>query len=534
MEKQNKYMDTAETTTRSRRLACNTMMLYVRMVLMMLVALLTGRLILQALGVTDYGVYNVVGGVVALFGFIEGSLGSASSRFITFALGRGDEADLKREFSCVVGIHYAMAGLVLLLAETVGLWFAWYKLVIPPDRTEAAFWVYQGAVVASVVMLASAPYNALIIAHERMRAFACISVFETLARLGVVGLLFVLPGDRLVWYALLTVVVQVAVRMVYAGYCRRTFAESRWRWTWDRERMRAIFAYAGWVLNGNLAVVGCTQGLNVLLNLFFGPLVNAAQGIAMQVLTAANQLFAGFQTAANPQITKSYAQGDLDYMHRLVLSVSRLSAYLMLVVALPLMWEAPYLLRLWLGQVPEHAVDFVRIFLLVGLNTTLVGPTVMAVHATGRIRRFQLVEGTLLLTVVPVGYVLLRVGHVSANQVLLVYLGIEVLTQLVRVWLVYPMIGLRVAQYYTKVMWPIVKVGVVVWMLPAMAYPWAHAHLPELAACAVVVATCVASTALWTYVLGLNRKERRYVCEVAAGRLARWRRTDRLKGEEKE
>ena len=344
----------------------------------------------------------------------------------------------------------------------------------------------------------------------------------------------IVPGDRLVWYALLTVAVQVAVRMVYAGYCRRTFAESRWRWTWDRERMRAIFAYAGWVLNGNLAVVGCTQGLNVLLNLFFGPLVNAAQGIAMQVLTAANQLFAGFQTAANPQITKSYAQGDLDYMHRLVLSVSRLSAYLMLVVALPLMWEAPYLLRLWLGQVPEHAVDFVRIFLLVGLNTTLVGPTVMAVHATGRIRRFQLVEGTLLLTVVPVGYVLLRVGHVSANQVLLAYLGIEVLTQLVRVWLVYPMIGLRVAQYYTKVMWPIVKVGVVVWMLPAMAYPWAHANLPELAACAVVVATCVASTALWTYVLGLNRKERRYVCEVAAGRLARWRRTDRLKGEEKE
>lgn len=218
----------------------------------------------------------------------------------------------------------------------------------------------------------------------------------------------------------------------------------------------------------------------------------------------------------------------------LMMLVSRLSAYLMLVVALPLMWEAPYLLRLWLGQVPEHAVDFVRIFLLVGLNTTLVGPTVMAVHATGRIRRFQLVEGTLLLTVVPVGYVLLRVGHVSANQVLLAYLGIEVLTQLVRVWLVYPMIGLRVAQYYTKVMWPIVKVGVVVWMLPAMAYPWAHAHLPELAACTVVVATCVASTALWTYVLGLNRKERRYVCEVAAGRLARWRRTDRLKGEEKE
>lgn len=496
---------------RSQRLVRNTLMLYVRMALMMAVALVTGRLVIDALGVTDYGVQNVVGGVVALLGFVEGSLGGASSRFITFALGQGDERALQREVRCIKTIHYGMAAVVFVVAETLGLWLVRHELVIPPERAGAAFWVYQGAVVAGVTVLASAPYHALIVAHERMQAFAWISVFETVARLAVVGALFVVPGDRLVWYALLTVAVQVAVRMVYAAYCHRHFPESRGGWLIDGARMRAIFGYAAWVLNGNLAVVGCTQGLNVLLNVFFGPLVNAAQGIATQVLTAATQLYAGFQTAANPQITKSYAQGDLGYMRRLVMSASRLSAFLMLAVALPLLWETPFYLQLWLGQVPAYAVGFVRIFLLVGLNATLAGPTLMAVHATGRIRRFQLVEGTLLLTVVPVAYALLRWGHAAVWQVLLAYLGIEVVTQWARVGLVYPMIGLSVRQYVARVLWPVVRVAAVA-VVPSWAVWYgAHGALAPWAASVTVTAASVAAAGASAYALGLQPAERQWV-----------------------
>lgn len=382
-------MKASSVSANNKRIAQNTLMLYFRMFLIMAVTLYTSRVILQTLGVTDFGIYNVVAGVVTMFGFINSSLSGASSRFITFALGRGDVNELQKEFSSIVVIHYLIAAGILILAETVGLWFVLHKLVIPEGRMQAAFWVYQSAVVSSVVMLISTPYNALIIAHEHMGAFAYISILETFSKLGIVLLLFVVKYDKLIIYAVLIVLVQIIIRIVYTIYCRKHFPESNGNLILDKKRAREIFSYAGWILNGNLAVVGYTQGLNILLNLFFGPAVNAARGIAVQVQSACNQFFASFQTAVNPQITKSYAQNDLPYMHQLVMSSSRFSFYLMLLISLPILFQTEYILHLWLGKVPDYTVNFVRIMLLVALNYTLSGPTLIAIHATGRIKRFQ-------------------------------------------------------------------------------------------------------------------------------------------------
>lgn len=505
----------------NKRIAKNTALLYVRMFFIMAVTLYTSRVVLQALGVTDFGIYNVVGGVVTMFSFINGSLSGASSRFITFALGKGDEAELRRIFNCVVTIHYLIAAVIFVLAETVGLWFVLTQLVIPPDRMTAAFWVYQSAVVSMTVMLASTPFNALIIAHERMGAFAYISIFEAVAKLGIVLLLFVQPFDKLIAYALLVVVVQLLVRLAYTVYCRRHFAESRYRLSWDRERSREIFVYAGWTLNGNLAVIGYTQGLNVLLNLFFGPAVNAARGIAVQVQSAVTQFFTNFQTAVKPQIMKSWAQGELGYMHRLVLSSSRYSFYLMLLVSLPILFETEYILRLWLGQVPAHTVSFVRIMILVGMNYTLAGPTISAIHATGDIRKFQLIEGSMLLTVVPVAYVLLKFAHISAEAVFATYFCIEVMTQLARVWIVYPRIGLARRKYLSKVLWPIGKVCALAWVLPYLA---GQVSPGGFAGLSWMTAVCLLSVALCVYVLGMGAHEREMVRNKVKTFIARVRR----------
>ncbi len=509
------------TSENNKRIAKNTALLYFRMIFLMAVALYTSRVVLQALGVTDFGIYNVVGGVVTMFSFINGSLSGASSRFITFALGKGDDDELRRIFNCVVTIHYLIAAVIFVLAETVGLWFVLTQLVIPPERMTAAFWVYQSAVVSMTVMLASTPFNALIIAHERMGAFAYISIFEAVAKLGIVLLLFVQPFDKLIAYALLVVVVQLLVRLAYTVYCRRHFAESRYRLSWDRERSREIFVYAGWTLNGNLAVIGYTQGLNVLLNLFFGPAVNAARGIAVQVQAAVNQFFTNFQTAVKPQIMKSWAQGELGYMHRLVLSSSRYSFYLMLLVSLPILFETEYILRLWLGQVPAHTVSFVRIMILVGMNYTLSGPTISAIHATGDLKRFQLIEGSMLLTVVPVAYVLLKFAHISAEAVFVTYFCIEVVTQLARVWIVYPRIGLAKRKYVSKVLWPIGKVSALAWVLPYLA---GQVSPGGFAGLCWMTAVCLLSVALCVYVLGMGMHEREMVRNKVKTFIARVRR----------
>ncbi len=499
-----------DTSANNKRIAKNTLFLYTRTFLTMLVTLYTSRVVLNVLGVEDYGLYNIVGGVTAMLAFINSSLSGATSRFITFELGKGTRDDVEKVFRCAVSIHYILAVILFVFAETVGLWFVSTQLVIPPDRLIASIWVYQCAIISFFISIISAPYNALIIAHERMNAFAYISIFDVTAKLLVVYLLDICSTDKLITYSILMLVVQVLVRLLYTNYCKKHFSESNSRWLWDKTLSRKIFAYAGWTLNGNLAVVGYTQGINILLNIFFGPAVNAARAIAVQVQTAVTMFYTNFQMAARPQILKSYAVKDLRYMHKLVLMSTRFSFYLTLLLIQPIFINAQYILNLWLEHVPEHTVAFTQLMILTCLICSLNGPTIISAHATGNLKKFQLVESSILLLVVPVSYLLLKFAHISAEMVFVIYFVIEVITQFARVAVVFPQIGLAKSQFLINVLWPIIKVILVVIPFDYLLY---HNQTVNFAEFVINSILCVISTLAVIYILGINQNERRMILD---------------------
>jgi len=446
----------SKTSVNNKRIVKNTLALYFRMMLVIVVTLYTSRVVLQTLGVEDYGIYNVVGGGVVMLGFLNNSLSGAGARFITFALGKDNKEEVRKTFSTVLFIHILLAILMLVFAETLGLWFVYNKLVIPVERITAALWVYHSSILSAVVSILSVPYNSLIIAHERMSAFAYISIIEVVLKLFVIILLMYLPVDKLAVYAVLVLLVQIFIRFVYNSYCIRHFDESKEKPRYNSIQFKRMVLYAGWTLNGNVAVIGYTQGLNILLNLFFGPAVNAARGIAVQVDSTVKQFVAGFQTAVNPQIIKSYASEDFIQMHQLIIALSKYGTYLVLLIVFPLFICINPILQFWLGDVPEHTENFVRIMLLIAVIEPLRGAMVSGIHATGDIKRFQLWEGSVLLSVVPVAYVLLKIYHITPEAVFFVFFFIAFLTQCVRMFIVLPKIRMGRIFYIRKALIPLI------------------------------------------------------------------------------
>ena len=443
----------------NKRIAKNTILLYIRMIFLLGVSFYTTRAVLQALGVIDLGIYNVVGGVVVMFSFLNGSLSSASSRFITFELGKGNKEEIQKTFNTIVTVHFVFGLILFLLAETFGLWFVLNKLVIPDDRMVAAFWVYQSAVISAVIVILSSPFNASIIAHEKMSAFAYISIYQALAKLSIVFILFAASLDKLILYAVLLLMVQISVIAIYVRYCRNHFEESNFRLCWYKDRIKTIFSYAGWVMTGSLAYLSCTQGLNILLNIFFGPVVNAAQALATQLQGALNQFSTNFMMAVKPQITISYAQGNLSRMHALVLTSTKLGALLMLIILVPFFIETEFLLGIWLKDVPDYTVKFVRIMLCVGVIRAMMEPTMAAIHATGRIQKVEIVEMVCMLLLLPIAYMLLKFYSISPELVLVLYLITELYTQIARVCVIYPVVGLRRRYYIINIILPIILSG---------------------------------------------------------------------------
>lgn len=443
------------TLENNKRIAKNTFVLYIRMLFTLVLQLYTSRLVLQALGVEDYGIYNVVGGAVTMLNFVNMSLSNADARFIAVEIGKGMQSAIKKVFSCIISIHLLFAAILFIFAETIGLWFVMNKLVIPEARLDAVMWVYQGAVLSCLITIISSPYNGLIIAHEKMSVFAIISIFDAVAKFLLALLLFVSPIDRLILYAVLHVLIQLIIRVIYTVYCKKNFEESNYTLMWDKSISGHVLSFAGWTLTGNLAVMGYTQGLNILLNMFFGAVVNAARGVSVQVQASARMFFTGFQTAINPQILKSYAQNDLQRMHKLIIMSSRFSFYLMLLVTIPICLHTQYVLELWLGKVPQYSAEFVRVMLLVGILNTLQNPTMVALHATGKIKTVQIVESSLLLAVVPVAYVFLKWLDISPVMVFIVYFIIESITQFVRVIMIYPRIKMPIMDFFSKILIPL-------------------------------------------------------------------------------
>lgn len=490
----------------NKRIAKNTAFLYVRMIFVMLIMFYASRVVLRALGVVDYGVYNVVGGVVVMLAFITGPMTAAVSRFITFTLGTGDEAQLRKVVGTLRCVLLLLALIILLLAETVGLWFVMTQLVIPPERLSAAFWVYQCSVATSIITVLSMPYMAMVIAHEHMNTYAAVSIVENLLKLGAALLLLVLDADHLVFYGVFLLAAQVIIRIVYTLYCRRHFPECSAPLTWDKPLIREIGGYCGWTTWGNLAYIGYTQGLNILLNLFFGPAVNAARGVAVQVQSAAGQLSTNFQMAIRPQITKNYANGDLEYMHKLVMFSTKYSFFLMLLLVVPVIVNAPFVLHVWLGNVPDHTVSFVRITMLVALIESIKQPLLASIHATGKLRVFQSVESSMLLTIPFIAYAGLKWGHISPEVVFWIYFGVEAVTQIARIRIVLPRIGLAYGTFLRLAMGPVLAVlctSVPLLFLVKISDGWGK----------LIVSTLVALIWIFLMVLlvGMQRTERNMV-----------------------
>lgn len=496
-----------QTSDNNKRIAKNTLLLYFRMLFMMAVSLYTSRVVLNTLGVEDYGIYNVVGGVVAMFGFINSSMSSATQRYITFALGKGDKTRLQTVFSTTLQIHTLIAGIIVLLGETIGLWFLYNKMQIPADRMDAAFWVLQCSIVATVVMIISVPYNADIIAHEKMSAFAYISILEVVLKLVIVYMLVVFSFDKLILYAFLLLAIQLLIQFCYSIYCNRHFEETKYRHVWNKALFKEMTGFAGWSLFGNLAAVLFNQGLNMLLNVFFGPVVNAARAVAVQVQSAIQQFVGNFQMALNPQITKTYAKGELGDMHRLMFRSARFSFFLLFFLSLPVLFETNFILAIWLKTVPEHTVVFLRIMICTSLIYTLSNPLIIANQATGKVKKYQAICGSILLLILPVSYICLRLGC-PAYSVFIVHFVMESLTQMVRMILLRPMIGIRIRDYFNHIYKQVLVVVAVSIILPTLVYLNIEAGFFRFV---IVGLVCVVSVSTAAYLLGLSANERVFV-----------------------
>lgn len=449
----------------NKRIAKNTLLLYVRMLFLMLVSLYTSRVILNALGVEDYGIYNVVGGVVTMFSMLSGSLSAAISRFITFELGTGNLEKLKKIFSSSVTIQLGIAVVVLVLAETIGLWFLNNKMVISHNRMIAANWCYQFSIITFSINLISVPYNAAIVAHEKMSAFAYISILEAIGRLIVAWCIALNPIDRLIFYGGMVAVIGWIVYSVYMFYCKKHFEECSYHFIYDHDLLKQMFGFAGWNFIGASSAVLRDQGGNIILNLFFGPTVNAARAIAVKVNAVVIGFVTNFMMAINPQITKSYASGDYSYMFKLIFQGARLSYYILLLLCLPIILNTHYILVVWLKLVPEHTVLFVQLVLILGMSECISNPLITAMLATGKIRNYQIFVGGLQMMNLPVAYLCLYLGAIP-ESVVVVAIVISQLCLAARLYMLRRMIQLEVKKYICNVYLNVIVVTMIASIIP--------------------------------------------------------------------
>src|SRR5690554_2503108 len=381
----------------SKTIAKNTLLLYFRMFLVMGVTLYMSRIVLDQLGVTDYGIYSLVGGIVALFGFLNSSMSSATQRYLAFDIGKKDEEKLQKTFSVTLTIHIVIAILILIVAESLGLWYLNNKVVLPPDRLFAANVVYQFSILTALIGIIQVPYDSLIIAYEKMNIYAYISIVEVGLKLGLVFLLVIYGGDKLIAYAVMMFLVSLIIRIAYQVYCR-----SKYKFEYDKVYFKELISYSGWNLFGGIASVSRGQGINIVLNIFFGTVVNAAYGLTLQVQGAVNQIVISFQQAVNPQIIKTYSEGNIERMHKLIIQSSKFSFLLMLFLVTPFLFNTDFILNIWLKNPPEHLELFIQLSLITILIDSISYPFRTGIQATGNIKAYQIIVGSLQILTIPI------------------------------------------------------------------------------------------------------------------------------------
>lgn len=428
----------SESQSNNKRIAKNTIFLYFRAILIMAISIFTSRVVLQVLGVNDYGIQNVVGGFVGMFSILSSSLVNASQRFISYELGKQNPL-LNNVFCGTVTIHVFLALLLLVLFESFGLWFLNYKLNIDPDRIVAANWVFQFSVLTFCINIISTPYNACIVAHEKMSAFAYISIYEAIAKLLIAYLLWLTSTDRLIIYSFLLLCVAISVRIFYGFYCKIHFDECKFHFYIDHELFRSLLSFSGWNFLGASAGILITQGINVLSNIFFGVTINAARGIADQVNNAINQFVNNFMMAMNPQITQSHAKGDFDRMNTLMYRGAKYATLLYWIFGLILFVEADVILDVWLVEVPEHAALFLRLIIIFSIFQAMSGTLYIGVLATGDIKKYQILISLLYLIAFVICYMFFKLGlgpeYGYISMILAVFLAVPL-----RIWLLQQMI----------------------------------------------------------------------------------------------
>lgn len=497
----------SDNSANSKRIAKNTLLLYVRMLFLMLISLYTSRVILNALGVDDYGIYNVVGGFVTMFSLLSSSLSSAISRFITFELGKKDEEKLKQVFSSSVTIQFGLSLIVLIIAETVGLWFLNCKMVIPEDRLVAANWCFQFSILTFVVNLISVPYNAAIIAHEKMSAFAYISILEALGKLIVAWCIVINPIDRLIFYAALIALIAWIIRIIYTTYCKRHFVECTYHFVYDYQLLKQMFSFAGWNFFGTGSWLLMTQGINVLMNIYFGVTVNAARGIATQVDHAVMSFVNNFTTAINPQITKSYASDKKEYMFNLMFKGAKFSYFFILFFAVPILCETEMILKLWLKIVPDYTVSFIRLTLIISMIYSISLTMITAMSATGDIKKYQIRVGGIGMLVFPMAWVLFLLGfppEVSYLSMLFIY----VIQFLLRLYLLREKVGMSITHYLREVFLKVILTTIFSFSLPICLCSILEQTYTRFF---VLLVTSTLFTIFIIFYIGLNKEERSFL-----------------------
>ena len=488
----------------NKRIAKNTMMLYIRMLLTMVVSLYTSRVVLNTLGVEDYGIYNVVGGVVIMFSSINSTMATAVQRFMNFEMGKKNFKKLNSIFNTSVIIHIGIALIILILLETIGLWFLNTKMDIPEGRMGAANWVFQFSLFAFMVNVMSVPYNAAIIANEKMEAFAYISILEVTLKLLIVFMLVWFSFDKLKLYAVLTFFVSVIIRIIYGVYSKRNFKECDFHWQWDKSLFKEMSSFAGWNMIGTTSTLVRTQGVNIVLNLFYGVFVNAAMGVANQVRGAVDSFVGGFMTAMNPQIVKNYASGDFDNLFKLIFKGSRYSFYLLLFLTTPILIETEFILKLWLKIVPQYAIEFVRLTLVLTLIESLSKTLIQTMFATGRIRNYQITVGGITLLNLPLAILFLYLNY-SPQVVFFIGIAIAIISLFIRLIMLKSMINLNSSLYIKKVILNVISVGILSAIAPVSLLCFVEVSFVRLLS---VVILSLISISITVYLVGLSTEEK--------------------------
>lgn len=491
----------------NKRIAKNTLMLYFRMTLTMLVSLYTSRVILNTLGVEDFGIYNVVGGVVTSLSFFNSAMSSATQRFLSFEIGRGDFVQLKKTFNATQIIHIGVAILIFILAETIGLWFVKTHLVIPTERLTAAIWIYHFSVFSFIVSIIQTPYNATLIAHERMSVYAYVSILEVTLKLLIVFMLIWMSFDKLKLYGILTFAVSFIIAAIYRIYTRKNFKESKFEIVIDKELYKTLISYSGWNLFGSIANITKNQGITIIINIFFGPILNASRGIANQVLNAVTTFVSNFQLSFNPQIIKSYSNGNWNYMHKLIFKGSKFSFFLIFYITFPILLKTEDILVLWLKIVPEYAVLFVKLVLINTILDSFTNLFGVGLQATGKIKTYQFIIGTFQLLNLPLTYILYNLGY-SVETTYYLSIIMTCLSAITRFLIIIPKIRVSFKDYLSSVIVPILLVTI-----SSLLLTWLVVRIFNNNLLFVIIVSFITTT-LFIFVLGLTSNEKMRIKKV--------------------